>query len=293
MQSELLVRNRLRVLTRMLNVARQGDVHGVHQARVATRRLRETLPLVASGARGRKLGRAMRRLTRSLGPVRELDVAFQMLDDLAASRDVPRAAVVCLQRTIRDERARLQRHLIKAVARCDLDKLARRSVAAARKQDAAAKKEGPAGRTRQLAAARVRAAVRAERVRDAIDNAAVIYLPDRLHDVRIAIKKLRYSMEIVRELSGSRAMARITALKKAQDLLGRMHDFEVLITRARGVQASGQAPNLQLSSDLDRLVRHLETECRQLHGHYIAMRPQLLTICDAVIRTAEPIRRAA
>ena len=281
--SELVVRSRLGALTRMLPAARQGDVHGVHQARVATRRLREALPLVTAGHKGRKLGREMRRLTRSLGPVRELDVALEMLHELASDRDVPRPAISCLQRVVREERRRLHRHLVKRMARCDFEKLGRRAVTAAAKHDAAVLREGPSGRAGQLAAARLRAAGRAERVRDAIENAAVIYLPDRLHEVRIAVKKLRYALEIVSELSGSRATARILVLKRAQDLLGRMHDFEVLIARTRAVQASGQATSLQLSADLDKLVRRLETECRRLHGHYIAMRPRLLTICDQVI----------
>ena len=45
--SELLIRQRLAALSRTLPGARKGDVHAVHQARVATRRLREALPLVA------------------------------------------------------------------------------------------------------------------------------------------------------------------------------------------------------------------------------------------------------
>ena len=61
-------------------------------------------------------------------------------------------------------------------------------------------------------------------------------------------------------------------LKRAQDLLGRMHDLEMLIARTRAVQGPPQAPNLQLSADLDRLVRRLETECRRLHGRYMTRR---------------------
>jgi CHAD domain-containing protein len=233
----------------------------------------------------------VRRLTRSLGPVRELDAALLTLDELAADRDVPRAAVACLQQVIRDERKRLLTELERALERCNLTKLAGKTEAAARSRDgkhAAARRADPA----QFAAASRRAARRAERLRDAIETAAGLYLPDRLHDVRIAVKKLRYAMEIARELSGSRATARILALKRAQDLLGRMHDLEVLIARTRGVQGSA-APNLRLSADLDRLVRNLETECRQLHGRYMAARPGLLAICDHVVAAAAAPTRAA
>jgi serine/threonine-protein kinase len=55
-----------------------------------------------------------------------------------------------------------------------------------------------------------------------------------------------------------------------------MHDMEVLIARTRVVQGSPRASDLRLSAHLDRLVRHLENECRRLHGHYIASRGQLV-----------------
>jgi CHAD domain-containing protein len=163
----------------------------------------------------------------------------------------------------------------------DFEKLRKRAVSAARKAPAAAAR----GRVRdpeRLAVARRRAARRAATLRAAIEDAAGIYLPDRLHVVRIAVKKLRYVVELERELSASRAMAAIRMLKQAQDLLGRMHDLEFLIARTRAVQGSPIGVNLRLSGDLDRLVRRLENECRQLHGHYMALRHKLLAICDRV-----------
>ena len=127
-----------------------------------------------------------------------------------------------------------------------------------------------------------RAARRADGLRAAIDNAAGIYLPDRLHQVRIAVKKLRYALEIARDLSGSRATARIRTLKRVQELLGRMHDLEMLIARTRAIQSRAGAPNLKLSGDLDRLVRRLENECRRLHVRYMNERKALRGICDYV-----------
>jgi CHAD domain-containing protein len=279
--SELLIRQRLAVLTRVLPAAQRGDVRSLHHARVATRRLREALPLVVSGTRGRKLERIVQRLTRALGPVRELDVALINLDELERDNEVPRAALTRLRDAIGEERRGLHAEMRRRVAGIDLDKLTKRSVAAARKAPYAPAR----GRVRdpeRLAAAQLRAARRATALRAAIDNAAGIYLPDRLHDVRIAVKKLRYAMELARELSGSRALAAIRSLKEAQDLLGRMHDLEILIARTRAVQGSPIGTNLRLSGDLDRLVRRLETECRQLHGHYMALRHKLLAICDRV-----------
>ena len=151
------------------------------------------------------------------------------------------------------------------VAHVDVDKFRRRALAAARKSRAV-----------DTAA---RAARRAVRLQSAIESAGSIYLPDRLHAVRIAVKKLRYALELGHRPGRSRASTHLRTLKGAQDLLGRMHDLEVLIARVRAVQGAPAAPTLSLSADLDRLVRHLETECRQLHGQYMSMRKALLTIC--------------
>lgn len=285
--SEMLIRQQLRTLTRALPAAQKGDAERLHEARVATRRLRERLPLVLPSSSGRKLVRKVRRLSRVLGPVRELDVALQTLDELNQPGDVPSAALVKLRQLLRQERLRLYADMSSQVEQIDVDKLRRRAVAAVRKgHRATSRSQDPT----RLMAAQERAARRAVSLRAAVDNAAGLYLPDRLHEVRIAVKKMRYALELVRELSGSRATARINTLKNAQDLLGRMHDLEVLIGRVRAVQGSSSAANLRLSAGLDRLVRRLETECRQFHGHYMALRKKVISVCEHTLTEAESSR---
>ena len=289
--SELLIRQRLRAVTRGLPGTRKGDAHSLHQTRVATRRLREALPLVASGSRGRKLEKTARRVTRALGPVRELDVALLTLDELERLDDVPRQAIVTLRQVVSEERRLLHNEMCRRLRKIDLDKLRTRAVAAARKVKAS-RGGGLAGPERVADADR-RAARRAIGLRVAIEHASSMYLPDRLHDVRVAVKKLRYGMEIARELRRSHATSRVRTLKEAQDLLGRMHDLEILIARTRAVQGASSAPNLRVSAHLDRLVRRLENECRQLHGQYMASRNTLLAICDHVEHVAERQRGTA
>jgi CHAD domain-containing protein len=289
--SEFLILQRLRALSRTLPGARQGDVNTIHQARVATRRLREALPLVVDGRRRRRLEKRVRVLTRQLGPVRELDVVLQTLDALEAGDVVPHDAITCLRSVVADERHRLHAGMVKHIDTFDLDKLRRKATASARERDADAAGSPRRGSRRdprrgrradpdRIAVADRRAARRATALRAAIENAAAIYLPDRLHEVRIAVKKLRYAMEVARDLRASRAVVNIRTLKRSQELLGRIHDLEVLIARTRAVQGSALASDLRLSSHLDRMVRHLENECRRLHGHYIATRASLLAVCD-------------
>ena len=68
-----------------------------------------------------------------------------------------------------------------------------------------------------------------QRLTAAIDEAGQMYAPERLHQVRIAAKKLRYGLEIASGVGvragAPRGCARSSEL---QDLLGRMHDLQVL-----------------------------------------------------------------
>ena len=276
--SELIIRQRLAALSRALPGAQKGDVQAVHQARVATRRIREALPLVARGRTGKSLKKSVRKLTRALGPVRELDVALMNLDQLRNSGDVSEAAIARLRQLITEERQRVGAEMVRLISHFNLEKFQKKAVEAVAHGPEASGRRDP----RRVAAALGRAARRAEGLRAAIDNAAGIYLPDRLHQVRITVKKLRYALEIAQDLSGSRATARVRTLKRVQDLLGRMHDLEMLIARTRAVQGGSEAANLSLSADLDRLVRRLENECRRLHARYMNERKALLRICDHV-----------
>ena len=294
--AEYLIRQRISALGRALPAAKAGDATSLHQARVATRRLRAALPIVGSGTKAEKIGRSVRRLTRALGPVRELDVELVILDELEKSGEVPHAAIDRLRASIVEERERLQADVRDRIEDFDIDKVRKRAVSIARKHV-----DGKRPRDAQsVAHARERASRRARRVAAAIDSAAGLYLPDRLHGVRIAVKKLRYTLELgfsdgkksPSRSAVARNAARLRTLKQAQDLLGRMHDLEVLITRTRGIQSSPGASTLKVSADLDRLVRRLETECRQLHGHYMAARPTLLSLCHRLMAAGKTRERA-
>ena len=283
--TEYLIRQPLTALGRALPAASKGDVTSLHQARVATRRLRAVLPLVAPGRKADKLARSVRKLTQALGPVRELDVALLILDEFKDSADVPRLAVQRLRAAIGEERRQMQAALQRLLESFDVAKLRKRAVSAARKQEGKTSKR--VHDPKRAATARERARRRAEQLGLSIENAAGLYLPDRLHEVRIAVKKLRYTLELEQSFTASRATAGLRTLRNAQDLLGRMHDLEVLIARTRQIQSSPGASTLKVSADLDRLVRRLENDCRQLHGHYMASRKRLLSLCNRLMARRE------
>src|SRR5688572_1990647 len=280
--SVALLRQHLVSLLRAMPAAQAGDEISVHQARVASRRLREALPVLGASADAEALDRAdkrVRRITRALGPVRELDVTLSLLDELEAKDRAPKRAIVRLRAAVTEERQKRRRQMLEEITPARLEKLRKRLV-----QVAAPERRSYASAD-AIGEAAGQAEYRARKLRAAIDRAGGIYLADRLHRVRIEAKKLRYALEIQRELTHSRSTARLNRLKHQQDLLGRVHDLEVLIDRTREVQASLPAANRRAMSELNRLIRALEDECREGHVEYMRGRPALLKICDALAGT--------
>ena len=288
--SVALLRQRLVSLLKAMPAAQAGDHTSVHQARVASRRLRQALPLLGVRADAHALDRAdrrVRRITRALGPVRELDVTLLLLAELARKRAVPRRAIARVKAAVTEERQKRRREMLAEIKPSKLNKLRKRLV-----EVAAPESERPERRS-ALAEANSQAAARAALLKGAIERAGGIYLADRLHRVRVAAKKLRYALEIQRELTGTRSMTNLNRLKVQQDLLGRMHDLEILIDRARGVQATLTPRDRRGMAELKTLIRVLEDECREGHAAYMRARPALLKMCDQIIATGGESRTAA
>lgn len=270
----VLLRRRARELVRHLPAAREGDQRGIHQARVASRRLRETVPVVAAPSRSRrKAERGVRRVTRALGAVRELDVALGLLDEIAQRPQLPRDALEDVRGHVMAERDRRRARMFDRLGRVDADRLSRRlSGLGAEPADAMVHDWRDVLDTRITRRARVLGA--------AIEAAGQMYAPERLHEVRIAVKKLRYALELAADarLAGARPL--VATLKRAQDTLGRMNDLQVLQHHVAAVQAS---PTVRLGAGdgLSTIARALEEECRHLHARYSKQRPALLAVVVA------------
>lgn len=273
-----LLARRTRELERHLPLAVAGDDTGVHQARVASRRLREALPVLAAGlTRGRKAGRKIRRVTRALGIVREMDVTMAILDELTQRADVPRGALEDVRTHVLAERDRRRALMLDKLDHLNTAKLSRRL------RDVAQAVAGEAeGEWRQTLATRVR--VRAKRLGASIQMAGRMYSPDRLHAVRIATKKLRYALELAADAGIRAARRAVSALKRTQESLGRLNDLHVIQGHIGIVQADPPARRGPVDGGLDALRLLLEDECRHLHARYVAQLPALLELVDTCRR---------
>jgi CHAD domain-containing protein len=276
--SALLTR-RVNALHRYLPAAVAGDDRGVHQARVASRRLREAIPVLAGGLKGSKAGKAtrkIRRLTQALGKVRELDVTLLLLDELSSSDELSKAALQDVRLHVMAERCGKREAMLTTLAHVDTDKLDRRlqSVAEAVLFDA------QQGWRQELGA---RLLKRSKRLVGAIDQAGSLYAPEHLHEVRIAAKKLRYGVELASDSGLTSAAPVLRVLKRTQDNLGRLHDLQILQAHVAAVQAA-PAGRAVPHEGLGAIAGRIEEECRRLHGKYVAQ-ADLLREAAATITT--------
>jgi CHAD domain-containing protein len=287
---------RVRALERELPAALEGDVEGLHRSRVASRRLREILPVLGlqedPGRRApvRKLRRRLRQLTSALGGVRELDVALGILDSLRLDHpdldeviSVSRRAVEADRRECQDEMARQMEEVQVAALFEEFAGLI----------DAA----GRASRKSRALLLRRRLERRVDRLDAAIADAGSLFSVERLHQVRIGAKQLRYALELIHEFGGVPTLRLVNTLKRFQDLLGRLHDLEVV---AGYLQRAREEEQGRHAAAADRASNLLDREMRELHARYLATGDRLdrlVAICrDEIDRrlwrsAAGPVRR--
>jgi CHAD domain-containing protein len=273
-----------RALKRHLPMAIAGNNIGVHQARVTSRRLREAVPVLATGLKGSKAGKAtrkIRRLTRALGTVRELDVTLTLLDELASAAEVSRTAVEDVRAHVVRERDTRRTVMLKRLQRVDADKLGRRLASVGAALESAT--EEPWRRT--LCSRLLR---RSKRLSVAMDAAGQLYSPERLHEVRIAAKRLRYGLELAFDSGAKQAGAHVRTIKRAQDLLGKLHDLQVLQTYIAAAQISGDTPRPESRAALEVLASHVEGQCRRLHGKYLSSSAALRDVPVAIRKVIVP-----
>jgi CHAD domain-containing protein len=289
-QSELLGAH-LKRFNRTLRGLERGDTRMLHAARVASRRLRELVPILQlDAATARKLSRRLRKVTKRLGGVRELDVLLQLIDELHETRREHSDPLSRLAVTVAKARDEAREQLAEDLPVRDMRRLAKRLDRASAELQARHEKVTPVRRSQQWRwAIDARVVHRAQQLESAIRDAGAVYLPERLHVVRITIKKLRYALELSLEAAGRRAAHQLRNLTRQQDTLGRMHDLQTLIERIRQLQATLAPPSVTVWRGLDRLVSLLDEDCRRLHARYMRGRPAL----EALASRLEAVSAAA
>ncbi len=253
-------------------LALAGEVEGIHQARVASRRLRELVPAVARAAdarEARELRRGLRQVTRLLGRSRELDVAQETLLAIAQRAPEHRAAAADVRACVVRERAEAGQKARPHLAAIDVNDLAAGTLALA-------------GRSASPSAVRAcarrvsgRLGRRSTELQTAVVDAGLMFAPGPLHSVRIALKKFRYALEVAERLGRFRLAGSMQRLKGLQNLLGELHDLQVLGAIARDVMALAPASR---RAGLESLVTRIDDEIRALHSRFLTERDRIVPL---------------
>jgi CHAD domain-containing protein len=199
------------------------DPEAVHQARVATRRLRSDLRTFRSLVDeqwANALRDELRWLGDVLGVVRDADVLIERLETkVAALPQVDRIGAEQIIDRLRADRERARDQLLRALRSERYDLLLDRLVAAAQRPRLLL-------RIDHDDASVLRALVRRpwKRLQDAVDALPPDPPDTDLHQVRIKAKRARYATEAVELAFGKPARAFARALVRVQDVLGDHQD---------------------------------------------------------------------
>lgn len=210
------------------------DPEHLHDMRVASRRLRAAITVFAPCFPKRAytpLSRAAARVTRALGAVRDDDVLLGTLAEYRADISEPEGpgidGIVEATRAGRDAHRSAMLETLDAVDREGFRQRLQLLLVEQRARGGRGKGWKDCGTLREVAQ---RICVR--RIADlygfepAVHDLARV---EELHRMRIAAKRLRYSMEIFREVLGPKIEDRIDAVKTIQEKIGQIHDADVLI----------------------------------------------------------------
>ena len=90
---------------------------------------------------------------------------------------------------------------------------------------------------------------------------------EALHDMRIAAKRVRYVLEVTEGCFGGYAPEGRKRVKELQDLLGDIHDCDVVVPRL--LELAGEADEPQRRG-IDALVAHHRARRERLFGEFLA-----------------------
>lgn len=241
-----------------------NDIERVHDMRVATRRLRAALeayrPCFPKG-RFKTALRDVKALADALGARRDPDVALETIEAIAQHLPpAARAGVDFFESELRAEQEGGNIALERALAQAATEQLEQRLLELAASADGAGESFG--------AHADATVPAHRERLRKRIRQALERQTPEALHATRIAAKRLRYLFEITEPCLGSDARAGAKRMRGLQDLLGELHDCDVMSQRIRA-----NAELIPLDDDryigLEALASYLEAKRRVLHREFV------------------------
>jgi triphosphatase len=265
----------LQELLARLPGVRDGLVEDIHQARVEMRRVREVLSVARGEFKAEELGaiaKQLKRAGRALGRARDADIGCELVLRLEERLPLALHALGHLRGLVAVERQKARRRAVKRLDALDIASLP--------KTLAHARRDGVGGLSARRAfrwALRQQIASRAKDLIAAVDHAGGVYFRNRVHRVRVAAKRLRYTLELADRTGIWVAVDAMKLLKKVQNLLGEAHDREILLERIGDLAESGLPINADEVETI-RQINRVETLAR--HAKYIKLRQDVFEVCS-------------
>jgi CHAD domain-containing protein len=229
-----LLKERIRELFLQVPHGLAGNEEAVHQMRVAGRRLRVAIPLLAKKPEGKRVRRGLsvlRQLTRAAGASRDQDVIVGLLGMEIRERGADVAAEArLLERRLQAARRRSRRRMAEALMDLEIAQLRRDLRAIVRR------------RAEDLFTALSRLHQQRDEVgATLVEGIAALgerFDPERLHELRKLARRLRYAAEVSVVLRGKPSEGP-DVFRHLQGDLGDIHDLHVLALwlRAQAVLA--------------------------------------------------------
>lgn len=208
-----------------------SDIEGVHDMRVASRRLRSLLSDFRPYLRQKLRSNRLRNMARALGQVRDQDVTIAELEKLKA--EAPEDVKEGLNQIIdehRELRISAQTALADALSLPNI--LSLHGKLLGRIERATEIPEAPPSGA-FISFRRAGAWIIGARLKELYElGEATIYRPfevERLHDMRIVAKRLRYAMELFAGCWGGQLTPYAAEVAEMQQALGDLHDCDVWI----------------------------------------------------------------
>jgi inorganic triphosphatase YgiF len=253
------------------------DTEGVHQMRVAIRRIRTTLKTLSEFFAEdivSKLKVDLAWLAMVLGAVRDLDVYQQSLRTYANSlAGSDTTALEPYHEYLSREWLRARRSLLKALSSRRYADFKKRFERFLRQNSALDSEKNPSAR---LAAEKfiVKAARRLRRDGELITTASQ---DSELHQLRIRGKRLRYVLELFVPVLGSRMEPTMRCVKKLQDCLGNHHDAHVADEKLRAFaeRVALRSGNRGLFLALGELIHVQQIAARDERNAFFKLWPQI------------------
>jgi CHAD domain-containing protein len=208
------------------------DIEFVHQMRVASRRLRAAMSLFEDTLDLKPYKKAIKRVTGDLGAARDLDVQIlfleRYLERLGDAVFAP--GIRRIQLRLRQQREDVQTAVVKALDRLQKSAALPNLSQAMRELLADSRVNTPQPDFMELRTVAARnICLRLEELlsfEPCVKNAESV---DQHHQMRIAAKKLRYTMEIFASIFPPGFSDFTGVVKEAQKILGEIHDSDVWV----------------------------------------------------------------